>query len=70
MVLVPSLLDFMDNFIIIMFIWCHILKNVHQWPFFYNFEIFYEWFLFRKHECKKINDIIMIETWNVWLTKV
>jgi len=38
--------------------------------FSYNFEIFYEWFLLRKHECKQINDIIMIETWNVWLTKV
>jgi len=32
-VLVPSLSDFMDNFIIIMFIWSHILRNVHQWPF-------------------------------------
>jgi len=31
---VPSLLDFMDKFIIIVFISSHILRNVHQWPFF------------------------------------
>jgi hypothetical protein len=44
---------FMDNFIIIVFIWSHILRNVHQWPFLIILNS-YEWFLLRKYECKKL----------------